>query len=304
LKKESDKNSGNYEPQRGIQFEAPPTENLEAFPIFHMMLIEEKKLKHWIDHFYGYGAWEAKIWFVGFEEGGGDVPEEVAEKLDYFHQTHTSNKEATLCSLRKLYKQVSARLDGPRADLFSNLYEYRFGSKAIQHGVWKNLIAFVHGYRKKKLPNLLAYQKKSFAMPSSQEAWLQFYPLPSPHNHAWYYSWLDMPKFPFLKSRALYQEHLYSNRMQDLLNNMIAHRPEVVLMYGMANINGLKQSVQEFFPNTKFKAVKAVKQQIPQHHRADVNGTILIITTQIPALRHNRIETGFDWEEFGKQVRE
>jgi len=29
----------------------------------------------------------------------------------------------------------------------------------------------------------------------------------------------------------------------------------------------------------------------------------MLITTQIPALRHNRIETGFDWGEFGKKVK-
>jgi len=266
------------------------------------MPIEEKKLKHWIDHFYGYGSWQAKIWFVGFEESGGDTPEEVAEKLNYFYQAHASSKEATLCNLREMYKHVAARLDGPRADLFSNLFDYRFGSKAIQHGVWKNLIAFVHGYQKKKLPDLLAYQKKSFAILTSQEAWLQFYPLPSPHNHAWYYSWLDMPKFSFLKSRGEYQEHLYSSRVHGIFNNIAAYKPEVVLMYGMKNINGLKKSVREFFPNAKFKAVKGINQQIPQHHRTDVDGTILIVTTQIPALRHNRIETGFDWEEFGRSL--
>lgn len=266
------------------------------------MLIEEKKLKHWIDHFYGYGSWQAKIWFIGFEESGGNTPEEVAEKLNYFYQTHSSSKEAVLSNLRELYKNVSARLDGPRADLFTNLSDYRFGSKAIQHGVWKNLIAFVHGYRDKKLPDLLTYQKKSFATPSAQEAWLQLYPLPSPHNHAWYYSWLDMPKVPYLKSRAQYQEHLYPSRIQCILQKIITHKPEVVLLYGMENINGLKQSVLEFFSNAKFKTVKGVKQLIPQHHRADINGTVLLITTQIPTLRHNRIETGFDWQEFGRSI--
>jgi hypothetical protein len=60
------------------------------------------------------------------------------------------------------------------------------------------------------------------------------------------------------------------------------------------NINLLKKSVQEFFPDAKFKMVKAIKQQIPQHHRADFDGTTLLITTQIPALKHNRIETGYD----------
>jgi hypothetical protein len=74
-------------------------------------------------------------------------------------------------------------------------------------------------------------------------------------------------------------------------------------MYAMDNINVLKKSVQAFFHAAKFKTVNATKQQIPQHHRADLNGTTMLITTQIPALRHNRVETGFDWQEFGKTVK-
>jgi hypothetical protein len=268
------------------------------------MLIEERTLSHWIGNFYGYGSWHARIWFIGYEEGGGNVPEEVAEKFNYFYNTHGPNTPVTLCDIRELYRHIAFRADGPKADLFTNLYEYRFDSNAIQHGVWKNIIAFVHGYRNEKLPDLLEYQKKSFASPSAQrEALLQLYPLPSPHNHAWYYSWLDLPQSGFLKSRTLYQEHVYQGRIQTILSNISAYKPEVALMYGMDNINALKKSVQDFFPAAKFKMVKATKQEIPQHHRADLNGTTLIITTQIPALRHNRIETGFDWEEFGKTVK-
>lgn len=268
------------------------------------MLIEEKPLKHWINNFYGYGSWQARFWFIGYEEGGGDLPEEVAEKLNYFYKSHPSTTEATLCDIRELYRHVTFRVDGPKADLFTNLHDYRFDSNAIQHGVWKNLIAFVHGYRNEKLPDLLPYQKNSFALPSAHnEALIQLYPLPSPHNHAWYYSWLDLPQAGFLKSRTLYQEHAYQNRIHNILSNIGAYKPEVVLMYAMNNINTLKKSIQEYFPAAKFKMVKAIKQQIPQHHRADFNGTTLLITTQIPALRHNRIETGFDWQEFGKTVK-
>jgi hypothetical protein len=53
--------------------------------LFPAMLLEEKALKSWIDNFYGYGAWHAKFWFVNYEESGGDLPEEVAEKLNYFY---------------------------------------------------------------------------------------------------------------------------------------------------------------------------------------------------------------------------
>jgi hypothetical protein len=266
------------------------------------MLIDGKALKYWVDNFYGYGSWKAKFWFVGFEESGGDVPEEVADKLNYFNKLEAQNAPR-LCDIRELYRHVAFRVDGPRAMKFENLHDHRFGTQATLHGGWKNLIAFAHGYDGEELPDLLLYQKNAFALPSaSKEALIQLYPLPA-HNHAWYYAWLDLPQIPFLKSRALYQEHLYPARMQTILENISVYKPEVVLMYGMDNINLLKTSVQEFFHAAKFRMVKGIKRQIPQHHRADFNGTTLLITTQIPALRHNRIETGFDWYEFGKLVK-
>jgi hypothetical protein len=265
------------------------------------MLIDEKALGHWIDHFYGYGSWHARFWFVGYEESGGDAPEEVAEKLNYFYHLHQANTPA-LCDIRDLYRHVAFRIDGPRADKFATLHDHRFGSHATLHGAWKNLIAFEHGYQNKKLPDPLSYQKDSLAIPSaSNQALIPLYPLPG-HSHAWYYSWLDMPQHPFLRSRTLYQDYVYPGRMQIILQNISTHKPEVVLMYGMNNINALKKSVQEFHA-TKFEMIKAIPQQIPQHHRADLDGTTLLITTQIPALRHNRIETGFDWYAFGKRVK-
>jgi hypothetical protein len=265
------------------------------------MLIDEDALKYWVDNFYGYGSWNARFWFVGYEEGGGDVPEEVAEKLNYFYSIQ-SPATSSLCDIRDLYRHVAFRVDGPRMEKFANLNDHRFGSNATLHGTWKNLIAFVHGYQNKRLPDLLAYQKNSFALPSVPvEAVIQLYPLPA-HNHAWYYAWLDLPQLPFLKSRALYQEYVYPTRMHLILQNISVYKPKVVLMYGMDNINLVKKTVQEFFHAAKFKMVKAIKRQIPQHHRADFDGTTLLITTQIPALRHNRIETGFDWYEFGKLV--
>jgi hypothetical protein len=265
------------------------------------MLIEEKLLNNWIHNFYGYGSWQARFWFVGYEEGGGDTPEEVAEKVNYLYTTQATGP--TLCDIRDLYRHVAFRIDGPRAEKFATFHDHRFGPQATLHGAWKNLIAFVHGYKTEKLPDLLTYQKNSFVVPSIQaEALIQLYPLPA-HNHAWYYAWLDLPQLPFLKSRALYRDYVYPARIHTILENLRVHKPQVVVMYGMENINVLKKSVQEFFPTAKFKMVKAIRQHIPQHHRADVNGTTLLLTTQIPALRHNRIESGFDWYAFGKLVK-
>ena len=149
------------------------------------MQIKEYTLQHWLDNFYGFGSWDASVWFVGYEEGGGDLPEEVAEKLDYFYNLK-SNGSSSLCDLRDLYRHVTFRTDGPRANLFATLYDYRFGDHAILHGIWKNLIAFARSHEGKELLDKLDYQKNSFACES--EALIALYPLPSPHNHAWYYN--------------------------------------------------------------------------------------------------------------------
>jgi hypothetical protein len=282
------------------------------------MLIKEKALAHWIDHFYGYGSWRAPFWFVAYEESGGEVPEEVAAKLVYFYDRHGSNPEPTLCDIRELYRHVSwesipsnPSTGSPPVSgqpgtggLYRNLYEFRFGDNARTNTVWKNLIAFRHGSLDQAVPDPLEYQKKVFASSSTaQEAMLRLYPLPRSNHHAWYYSWLDLPQFPFLKSRVLYQEHLFQKRMNVILGKMRECRPRLVLMYGMENINVLKRFIHESFPSAKFKMVKAIKGQIPQHHRADVDGSTVLITTQIPALRHHRVETGFDWYRFGEMVR-
>jgi len=261
------------------------------------MLIKEETLSHWIDHFYGYGSWGAKIWFVAYEEGGGDLPEDVADRLNYFYQHHRKVTEPTLSDVRELYKHVAARVDGPKLGVFKTLYDYRFGPNATQHGAWKNLIAFRYGFHGKKLTDQLKYQKTFFL--ADDIALINLYPLPSPHNHAWYYSWLDMPQFPFLKDRKLYESTVYERRTQDLLRSIKDHQPEVVVMYGMSDINDLKNSF-----SSKFKMVKGTPQVIPQHHRADIDDTTLIITTQIPTLRHGRPGTGYDWYEFGKSVQQ
>lgn len=255
-----------------------------------------------MDYFYGYGSWEAKTWFVAFEESGGDLPEDVAERINYFADKHPK-PEPALCDMRSLYEHVLARLEGPRAEKFTTLYDHRFGPKAIIHGGWKNLIAFAYGYNGKTPPDLLAYQKKHFAQPTAKkEAFINLYPLPAPHNHAWYYSWLDISAFSYFKSRTLYQETVYAKRIDTILKNISTYKPEVVLLYGMNNINLLKKSVQDYFPEATFKSEKAVKLQLPNYHRAELKHTTLIITTQVPTLRHNRVETGFDWYAFGKLI--
>lgn len=266
------------------------------------MLINEHALQHWIDHFYGYGSWDAKFWFIGHEDTGGEVPEDVADKINYFKTLH-AHPNGTLCDIRELYRHVIARWQNSDPPEFNNLHEYRFSEKPKLHGIWKNLIAFVHGYEATQQPALLPYQQHHFlSIPARTEALISLYPLPGPNSHAWYYSWLELPQLPFLKSRGLYEEHVYQKRISTILSNIRLYKPKLVLMYGMENVNRLRQSVSSFFNDAPFRMIKAEKQLVPQYHRTDVTGTTILITTQLPALRHQRIETGFDWEEFGRRT--
>jgi hypothetical protein len=139
------------------------------------MLIKESSLEHWIDRFYGYGSWNSKLWLVGYEEGGGELPEEVAEKLNYFDSIHARADQPVLCDIRELYARVTYRDEGPKGKTYKTLFDYRFASDAMLHGAWKNLIGFAHGYRQEKLPDLLAYQRKTFI--GDREAMIQLYPL-------------------------------------------------------------------------------------------------------------------------------
>lgn len=277
------------------------------------MLIKPEWFRYWTDNFLGYGSWKSGIWFISHEEPGGDLREEVAERMEYFYRTRnpadirlepTAPLDASfLCDIRELYRHVIYRDEGPRSSLYNDYFDYRFGDHAVLHGIWKNLIAFTHGYLSQPLPDLLSYQTTSFASPELQrESLIPLYPLPSPHDHAWYYSWLDMPDMPYLRSRMQYERHFFDGRIRTILHNLQIYKPTVVLMYEMNNINRLKDAVREFFGDVKFQLVKAIPRVIPQYHTADIAGTRLLITTQVPALKHNRKDTGFDWQELGRRV--
>jgi hypothetical protein len=139
------------------------------------MLIKEETLRHCIHNFYGYGSWYARFWFVGHEEADGEVPEDVADKINYFTTVNTQI-DRTLCDIRQLYRHVAVRSHGSKANSFNSMSDYRFHKNAIQDSVWKNLIAFEHGYKQTRIADILAYQQHYFLSSSQAEALIQLYP--------------------------------------------------------------------------------------------------------------------------------
>jgi hypothetical protein len=87
------------------------------------MTINETSLKHWIEFFFGYGTWRSPVWFVAHEESGGELPEEVAERIEYFKEFHKNTTSPVLCELREMYKRLSFRYEGPKSHLYKNHFE-------------------------------------------------------------------------------------------------------------------------------------------------------------------------------------
>jgi hypothetical protein len=44
-------------------------------------MIDTGRLNDFMHRFYGYGSWDAPLWFVGMEEGGGSTIDEIELRL-------------------------------------------------------------------------------------------------------------------------------------------------------------------------------------------------------------------------------
>lgn len=48
-------------------------------------MLEEIKLKYYIQNFYGYGNWDSLYYYIGMEEGGGSAFNLVNEKIENYY---------------------------------------------------------------------------------------------------------------------------------------------------------------------------------------------------------------------------
>jgi len=223
------------------------------------MPLDPAKLQHWIDNFYGYGSWDAPVWFIGYEEGGGADYKEVEQKLDYFDINHKNSNGPTLCDIRSLHLAVKCH-----AKYYDTHGELRFtgthpnGSKL--QGTWGNLIRFVKGYCGKIYDSDLEYQKTSLAFPEKgNEALIELFPLPSPNKQVWYYGWLDIKDEtlrPLLKTRKSYEDSLVENRLNSIkkMADQKIESLQIMVFYG---ISGKVNAIKDIFKSEgKFEPFK------------------------------------------------
>src|SRR5258708_2448937 len=126
--------------------------------------------------FYGYGAWAAKYWFVGMEEGGGDSLEEIERRITVWHDRGRRDLE----DLRDYHLAIGV----PRY----------FEAKAKLQRTWRALLRVVLTAQGARVDadSLRTYQSNLLgrlpATLNADTALIELLPLPAPAKRApWLY---------------------------------------------------------------------------------------------------------------------
>ncbi|MEK7781447.1 MAG: hypothetical protein AAB370_08100 [Verrucomicrobiota bacterium] len=168
--------------------------------------------------FFGYGAWQCKIWFVGMEEGGADSSSlhSIRERLNLWHQNG--------CPTLEDAAQFYPKLDYARP---------WFAQPPENQATWRQLIRVLE-FSKNIQPTeeqIGDIQKSKWGRPDSEAAILELFSLPSPTATEWRYGQFANDLF-YLKSRELYMHYLYQQRADYLRGRILEHKPCAVFFYG------------------------------------------------------------------------
>jgi hypothetical protein len=176
-------------------------------------MIDETRLNDFMQRFYGYGSWDAPLWFVGMEEGGGSTLEEIECRLDAWDG---SDDLADL-------KDFHAHLGGTNW----------FSSRPKIQSTWGKLIRVALAYegRTADRESVRNYQRDELGRKTGRTALLELLPLASPSTSHWIYGSVNLP---ILKDRTVYRDAMIPFRTGAIRRRLEQHRPRVVLFYGLA----------------------------------------------------------------------
>ena len=176
-------------------------------------MLPDDLLTEYADRFLGFGNWEAKVWFIGIQEAGGDDEPSVLRRL----QAWAKNKKQPI-------------EDAPAFYPLCDNHRWHGKNPSVQP-TWRQLIRLdllIRG-RSASPDEILQYQRHSFANSNGDECAFELLPLPSPDAKTWRY--LGWSKLPWLQSRRRYQNHVLLQRAISLQQRIEQHRPRVVIFY-------------------------------------------------------------------------
>src|SRR5258708_10815824 len=164
--------------------------------------------------FYGYGAWTAKYWFVGIEEGGGDSIEEIERRITVWRDRGRRDLE----DLRDYHLAIGVP-------------QY-FSEKPKLQRTWRALLRVVLTAQgiPVDLDALRTYQSTLLGRFGGETALIELLPLPAPGEEApWLY---DQFGIASLQTREEYEETIEIPRWQAILHCIDRFQPRAVVTYG------------------------------------------------------------------------
>jgi hypothetical protein len=168
--------------------------------------IEDQDLEHMLN-FIGYGRLDADIWFLGFEETGGD--------------------EKSLRGRLK-FQQVE---DCAEAQSILGLSQQQFGEENLQ-GAWRGMceIMLKLDGKESTTENIQEYQSEHLGRASGSTLLSVLLPIPLPVGSAWGYETL----LPQYASRQAYYAAVKPLRFE-LFNQLLSqHLPKIIIAYGQS----------------------------------------------------------------------
>lgn len=177
--------------------------------------LNDTLLLNFISNFYGYGNYDADVWFIGMEEGGGNSVEEINTRLNAWDQRGRHELEDL-------------------ADYHAAIGITKFfDGQPRSQPTWNKLIRVWFAIRGKsaELSAIKSYQAQEFARSSGDTCLIELMPLPSPNINRWIYG--ESSGLSYLKDRQTYHEMVRPQRIAHIRALITQFQPRGVIFYGM-----------------------------------------------------------------------
>jgi hypothetical protein len=179
-----------------------------------MTMLPSDLLTDYVDRFFGFGSWNAGIWFIGIEEAGGETEERVKNRLRAWDERGRKPLE----DAPRFYPAEGRRSwHGPGAEI---------------QPTWRQLIRmlFLAQGRADTEAAILEYQRRHLGAADGETSLMELLPLPSPSTGTRRYNqWSELP---WLRTRQDYLSRVSEPRAESLRRKVSQHRPKVVVFYG------------------------------------------------------------------------
>jgi len=178
-------------------------------------MLPDDLLTEYANKFFGFGSWNVKIWFVGIEEAGGWVEEDLQRRLDVWQEHGCNSLE-----------------DAPRFYPASRNSAWHDPGADFQT-TWKQLIRMLllAKGQSDKDQGILEYQRNQLGAFDGETCLMELLPLPSPSTDDWNYGLWS--RLPWLRSRNDYFRELKARRENEIRRRINEHKPKVVIFYGL-----------------------------------------------------------------------